>query len=598
MVDIKSAQEVLRRYKAGKSNLERRIVDNEQWFKLRHWEQAAGSRSKNPGDPEYASAWLLNCITNKHADAMDNYPEPVILPREEGDRAAAEQLSAIIPTVLEMQRYEDTYDRMWWRKLKSGTGVTGVYWDKSAHNGLGDVAVKSVDVLNLYWEPGVDDIQASRNIFYVSLMDNDLLQETYPQLSGKLGGGEEITKYIYDDSVDTSDKSMVVDWYYKRKVGTRTVVHYCKYVGDDVLYASEEDEELADVGFYAHGKYPFVIDTMFRVEGSPAGFGWLDVCKDPQLYIDKLNQVLLKNAIVGARRRWWVRADAGVNEAEYADTNKEFVHYNGSNPQDSIMPIEQPELSGMYPAILASKVDELKETSGNRDFSQGGTTSGVTAASAIAALQEAGSKLSRDMIRSSYRAFSDVCWLVLELIRQFYTEDRKFRITGTSGEEQFVTFNASMIAARTQGTDFGQDMGYERPEFDIKVRAQKRNAFATAAQNEMAKEFYGAGFFDPMRADQALAALEMMDFEGKAQVQQRIQQNGTLYEQVQKLAQMVDTLTGGALSGGAAGGTASPSPAPTQAQNEALENGRLAANSREALAAQARERAQNVTGVK
>lgn len=597
MVDIKQAQETLRRYKAGKSSLEHRIVDNEQWFKLRHWEQAAGSRSKNPGDPEYASAWLLNCITNKHADAMDNYPEPVILPREEGDRAVAQQLSAIIPAVLEMQRYEDTYDRTWWRKLKSGTGVTGVFWDKNAHNGLGDVAVKSVDLLNLYWEPGVDDIQASRNLFYVYLADNDLLEEAYPQLKGRLGGGEEITKYIYDDSVDTSGKSMVVDWYYKRRVGTATVLHYCKYVGDDVLYASEEDPALNGQGFYAHGKYPFVADTMFRVEGSPAGFGWLDVCKDPQLYIDKLNQVLLKNAIVGARRRWWVRNDSGVNEAEYADTTKEFVHFSGVNPSDSIMPIEQPELSGIYPTVLASKVDELKETSGNRDFSQGGTTSGVTAASAIAALQEAGSKLSRDMIRASYRSFSDVCVLVLELIRQFYTEDRKFRITGPGGAEQFISFNAAQIAPRAQGVDFGSDMGYVQPEFDIKIRAQKRNAFATVAQNEMAKEFYGAGFFDPMRADQALAALEMMDFEGKAQVQQRIQQNGTLYEQVQKLTQMVDALTGGALSGGQPG-AAPLSPAPTQAQEQALQRTQPAGNSREALANQARERAQNVAGVK
>ena len=589
MVDVLKAQKTLEEYKRGKAHLENRVVDNEQWYKLRHWEQAG--KSANPGDPEPTSAWLLNCIANKHADAMDNYPEPVVLPREEGDRKTAQVLSSILPVILEEQRFEDTYDQMWWRKLKSGTGVLAVMWDKNAHNGLGDVAIKSVDLLSIYWEPGVNDINESRNVFVVTLQDNDLLEQAYPQLKDKLGGMPDARRYIYDDDVNTNDKSVVVDWYYKVRSGTVTLLHYCKFCGDQVLYSSEDDPSTAQTGFYAHGRYPFVFDTLFRVEGSPAGFGWLDVCKSPQMYIDKMGQVILKHSIMAARPRWFSREDGGVNEAEYADWSRDFVHYSGANPNDSIMPIQVPEMSSIYATILQTKVDELKETSGNRDFSQGGTTSGVTAASAIAALQEAGSKLSRDMLRSSYRAFQDVCYLALELIRQFYTEERKFRITGENGEEQFVGFSNRMIAPSAQGVEYGVDLGMGQPVFDIKVRAQKRNAFSTLSQNEMAKEFYSAGFFDPARADQALAALEMMDFEGKAQVQMRISQNGGMYQQLMQLTQIVNQLTGGALAQGTPGGGA-----PTQAQGNAITSD-AAANSRENLANQARDRARNQAGV-
>ena len=35
---VQAAQQILNRYKEGKANLERRIVENEQWYKLRHWE--------------------------------------------------------------------------------------------------------------------------------------------------------------------------------------------------------------------------------------------------------------------------------------------------------------------------------------------------------------------------------------------------------------------------------------------------------------------------------------------------------------------------------------------------------------------------------
>ena len=585
MVDVLKAQKTLEEYKRGKAHLENRVVDNEQWYKLRHWEQAG--KSANPGDPEPTSAWLLNCIANKHADAMDNYPEPVVLPREEGDRETAQMLSSILPVILEEQRFEDTYDQMWWRKLKSGTGVLAVMWDKNAQNGLGDVAIRSVDLLSIYWEPGVNDINESRNIFVVTLQDNDLLEQAYPQLKGKLVGMPDARRYIYDDDVNTNDKSVVVDWYYKVRSGTVTLLHYCKFCGDQVLYASEDDPSTAQSGFYAHGRYPFVFDTLFRVEGSPAGFGWLDVCKSPQMYIDKMGQVILKHSIMAARPRWFSREDGGVNEAEYADWSRDFVHYSGANPNESIMPIQVPEMSSIYATILQTKVDELKETSGNRDFSQGGTASGVTAASAIAALQEAGSKLSRDMLRSSYRAFQDVCYLALELIRQFYTEERKFRITGANGEEQFIGFSNRMIAPSAQGVEYGVDLGMGQPVFDIKVRAQKRNAFSTLSQNEMAKEFYSAGFFDPARADQALAALEMMDFEGKAQVQMRIGQNGGMYQQLMQLTQIVNQLTGGALAQGTPGGGT-----PTQAQGNAITSD-AAANSRESLANQARDRARN-----
>ena len=600
MPDIRKAAETLREYKQGKANLEARIKENERWYKLRHWEMA--TRSKNPGDPEPTSAWLLNSIANKHADAMDNYPEPVILPREEGDRANAERLSAIMPVVMERQDFENVYSRHWWRKLRCGTGIYGVFWDKNAENGLGDVSVRSVDPLSIYWEPGVNELEESRNLFVVTLEHDDLLLQRYPQLEGRLGDVTDAAQYVYDESISTEGQTAVVDWYYRLTDGTRTVLHYCKFVGETVLYSTEEDEALRETGLYAHGKYPFVCDTLFPVEGSPVGFGWLDVCKDPQMFVDKLDQAILKSAVMGARRRFFVRGDGKINEQEYADWSKDFVHYQGSGePQESIMPIELPPLNSVYVAVKENKVEELKETSGNRDFSQGGTSSGVTAASAIAALQEAGSKLSRDMIRASYRAFRNVCYLVLELIRQFYTEDRYFRIQGEAGAVEFVSFNAAMIAGRPQGAMFGADMGMAQPIFDIEVKAQKRNAFSTVAQNELAKEFFAAGFFNPQLSDQALACIEMMDFEGKQRVEQRIQQNGTMYNQLiemqQQMAQMTDIING--LTGGALGGMdGGQAPAqPTRQRAQAATTGGIPGNSREALAMKARERAQAVTEV-
>lgn len=535
---VREAEETLKAYKAGKANLEQRIIENEQWYKLRHWERIRAKKA-NPGDPEPASAWLLNCIANKHADAMDNYPAPSVLPREQGDEADAELLSAILPVVLEQNGFEQTYSDMWWYKLKSGTGVTGVFWNPMKNNGLGDIDIRALDLLNLFWEPGITDIQKSRHLFHVDLVDRDLLGSQYPFLGGAAAPTIDVAKYVYDDTVDTSKKAAVVDWYYKARAGGREVLHYCKFCNGEVLYASENDPAYAERGFYDHGKYPVVFDTLFPEAGTPAGFGYIDICKGPQLYIDKLDQAILKHAVMGARPRFFVRGDGAVNEGEYADWAKDFVHYQGSgDPRENVIPIEIPSLPEAYVTVRNLKVDELKETSGNRDFSQGGTSSGVTAASAIAALQEAGSKLSRDMIKASYRAFAKTNYLCIELMRQFYQEGRFFRVVGKQGEMKFMAFNARRIAQKPQGDDFGLDLGYRVPIFDIKVTSQKSSPFSTVAQNERAKELYGMGFFRPDLADQALGALEMMDFEGIEAVRERISQNGTLYERVQQMTQL------------------------------------------------------------
>ena len=545
---IQAANLTLNRYKEGKANLERKIVDNEQWYKQRHWEQMRDKKQTI----QPASAWLFNSIANKHADALDNFPSPNILPREEGDKAEAEMLTSIVPVILDQNDFEETYSEVQNYKLKTGAGVYGVFWDKSKLNGLGDISIQKIDLINLFWESGIMDIQKSRNVFHVELMDNDVLLGAYPQLQGKLGSATmDITKYIYDDKVDTTNKSVVVDWYYKKSFNGKTVLHYCKYVNDEVLFATENDPNFAERGWYDHGMYPFVVDPLFRIEGTIAGFGYIDIGKDAQAYIDRGNQAIMENVLSNARPRYFIRSDGSVNEEEYADTSKDFIHVDNNLGQDSILPVQGKPLPNICVEVINNKIDELKETTGNRDVSTGGTTGGVTVASGIAAQQEAGSKLSRNNNKGSYRAFRKICLMVIELIRQFYDLPRCFRIMGENGVARYVQYSNAGILPQSQGNDLGMDMGFRLPLFDIEVTAQKQSPYSKMSQNELALQFYSAGFFNPQMADQALACLDMMDFDRKHFIMQKISQNGTMYQMMMQmqqqmimLAQMVDASRG------------------------------------------------------
>ena len=525
---LRRARQDLNRYREGKANLERRVIENEQWYRLRHWEcirRGAGSQV------EPTSGWLFNAIANKHAEAMDNYPSPNVLPREEGDREKAQALGSILPVILQQEDFEDTYDRVMDDKLKSGTGIYGVFWDPEKLEGLGDISIRRVDILNLYWEGGITDIQQSRNVFYLRLWDNDLLLERYPQLEGKLSGAaEQGNRYVYDDRVDTADKSAVIDWYYKKRQGGKTVLHYCKFVGDTVLFATENEEDYRDRGWYDHGLYPFVLDPMFRTAGSPCGFGYIDVAKSAQEYVDRGNQAILQNLLANARPRHFIRADGAVNEEEYGDMTRDFVHVDGNLGEDSIKPISGKSLSDIYVTVIANKIDELKEVTGTRDVTTGGTVHGVTAASAIAAMQEAGSKLSRDSNMASYRAFRKVCLMAVELIRQFYDLPRAFRILGPQGGVEFITFSNAGLKPQDQGVELGVELGIRTPLFDIEISAEKQSPYSRLSQNEMAMQFYSAGLFDPARSTEALTALDMMDFNGKSALVEKVRQNGGRYQ--------------------------------------------------------------------
>ena len=149
--EVRRAAELLKKYRQGKVNLERRIIDNEQFWKLRHWPQMEKKgEGGNPGDPQPTSGWLVNCILSKHADAMDCYPEPTVLPREPGDRAEAAKLTRILPAILKKNQFKRTYSSAWWYKLKSGCAVYGVFWDAGKLNGLGAGDIPQLILVNIF----------------------------------------------------------------------------------------------------------------------------------------------------------------------------------------------------------------------------------------------------------------------------------------------------------------------------------------------------------------------------------------------------------------------------------------------------------------
>ena len=558
----KKALADLQVYVDGKKSIDNKATGNQQWWRLRHWTDIAGdSNEAIKAGLDVGSGWAINSLLNKHADIMDSFPKPNVLPREADDEEEAKILTEIVPAILDQNDYEQVYRTAAFDICIDGASIKGAFWDSTAHDGLGDISIRNVDVHNLFWKPGINDIQDSDKVYHVRLEDVDVARAKWPKIADKIGPQDSgrITKYIHDDNIDTTNCVEIVDMYYKvpamapvymegmDKDGKPTkvkihdvpkkILHLAIFVGDQLAWCSE-DEPGYENGFYEHGQFPFIIARLFPIKDSPWGFGYLDIMKRTQKDIDKLDQAIIRNAMMRARPRYWARKNANINIDDFADWNTEIIEVAAGELGDAVRKVDVDDVPAGAMNHLANKIDELKETSGNRDFSQGGVSSGVTAAASIAALQEAGSKMARDTNKELYRAERELYYMIIELIRQFYTEPRSFRTVGEKGDLRFIEYSNANIVDQDRLMPDGS-IRHVRPVFDIKVSAEKASPFSRAAQNETAKELYGMGLFEPERAIPALACIDMMDFEGKDKVKQQIQQNAIMLQQFQAAMQLI-----------------------------------------------------------
>lgn len=559
----------LHKYAEGKRAIDQKATENQEWWRLRHWGVITGETNEShkiSKDRSVGSAWAINSLLNKHADIMDSFPKPNVLAREADDEEEAKMLSSIVPVILEHNDYEGVYRQMGWDFTIDGAAITGVFWDSSKNDGMGDITISNVDVHNLSWRPGITNIQDSDVVFHVSLQDVDAVKASWPEFADVITpcNAGTVRQYLHDDHIDTSNMCEMINCYYKTFVYDpvymdsineetgeaervqvhevpRTVLHLAIMVGDEVLWCSENEPGYEN-GYYEHGKYPFVVRRTLPVKDSLWGFGYLDIMKNPQKDIDKLDQAIIKDAMQKANNRYWVKKNAAINKEAFSDWSEEIVEIGTGDIREQVGLIETGNVPTTAMQHLERKIDELKETSGNRDFSQGSTQSGVTAASAIAALQEAGSKLSRDINKELYRGSREEYYLIIELIRQFYDQPRTFRIQDEMGQTSYQSYSNENLKPTAEEVFPGGEIKHRKPIFDIEITAEKQSPFSRAAQNETAKEMYAMGLFHPENALPAMVCLQMMEFEGKDAVLQSIQQNSTILQQLQTAMQFISQM--------------------------------------------------------
>ncbi len=496
---FREMKETLKVYMRAKSEYDEHIVRNNDWYRKQYMENIRMSSDGEIISP--TTGFLFNALASKHADAMDAYPTVTLLERTPEGRAIAKKLSSVLPFELERTDFRKTYSRGWWYKLKHGAAAYGVFY----HPEEDAVKVSRLDILNICWAPGIEDIQDSPYLFTVTSVPKKDVEARYPEAKdGNLESDFQL--YRQGGSILEDGFVAVVDCYEKiRNSKGKEVVHLTKFCGDELLDSTYLHEETYERGLYDHGKYPIVMDVLYPIDGSPVGFGLVDIAKNPQSYIDKLDDIISRNALAAGKMRYMVKDNGGVNEEELLDMNQDLIHVAGGLGEENIRAFQTRALDPYIIEHRQNKIGELKEITGNRDVTGGGVSGNVTGFNAITALQSAGQKMMRDMVYESYTAFGEIMRMYVELMRQFYGEEHLFCVEDEAGERSFVRWlskEENMLLA-----------------FDVRLTPARPDDSRQETVNNLAVALFEKGFFDPERKAEAEIALRMMEFPGKVQVE-------------------------------------------------------------------------------
>lgn len=402
-------------------------------YLAKHWSSQRASWRPDP-----VVNYVAYVVDQKSPQLTNNKPTGLILPRGVGDEEAARLFTQATEVITERIDFDDKTVEVVQTGLLLGTAWYKVYWDNSLTGGSsklktlwkGDVAIDTPDPSNMYHDPQANTVDECRYIIYAVPKTTQWVKEKFGQ---KVPPDQVFETEIYDRPSKNQTDGMVTFYeYWYRKDGKINCVYAA---GGKVL------KEIKEV--YNHGRYPFVAFRPKKKRKSILGIGEPKNIVNNQKLLNKLIEMPTTNAMLTQNPIAIIDPTSGINASKW--TNKPGQVWPAKNPKDAVHWLQPPPLSNDYYKLTDMLTTYIERMAGVYDSMTGETPKGVTAAAAIQMLVEQGSIPIKGISNNLYSAIKDVYELMIELIKENYTETRYLRIED-EGEYRFVEFNAAQHA--------------------------------------------------------------------------------------------------------------------------------------------------------
>lgn len=538
---------VRRAYELYRVFRDKLLVEHEEMREarlMRQLRQAEKSRTAP------ASNTLNSCADNVIADQIDNMPEAKLVPEREETAQSAEELSDVIAYILYQARWPDTYQTIMEDAVITGTGIAQVCWDDDMEDGDGMVNVIPWHPEDFYPDPMYEDLQDGRACFKTTLTTVAWIEQHYPQARCYVKAdaetyGPQAANPAYETPYDDQPTTLLEFWYRTYDAQKRKYrVHMAQMAGQALLYSTELDygvERKGEYreGVYAHGQYPFVLYKYRKVFKKPFGTGLMHDYKDTQHAIDRYQKYIDDNARQSSIQRLFIRKGSGVNPDEVADFSRTIVEWEGSDISEAMQTVQAAPLNNQVYQIMQYQVDAMKQDCGQNQFSRGEGGMGVTAASAIQALQDAGGKITRWHTEQFKAAFRDMVVQILWVLSEYMEPERTLRIVG--GWDSTGNMMERMVTVRAPKTE-GDRMLH--PAYSVRVQVQRNNPLEIQLFNELLTQAAQvcAQSGQPMPPEVFIGLLQ--GYPNKSSILKAVQQTSAMHQQMAQMQQAIEAMQG------------------------------------------------------
>lgn len=489
---------------------------------------------------------LNSSIDNVIADQIDNMPEAIMVAERQETMDSAEEMTDVVGYVMYQADWDDKFQTILEDAVVTGTGIAEVFWDEDAENGEGMVNVLAWHPEDMYPDPMYENIQDGRAVFKTTHTTVAWVEEHYPHAKGYVREDE----YARQDDralveVPAGDQKVtLIEYWYKRYDAEKRKyrVHMAQLAGGALLFSSELDFHVGKKGeyregLYAHGQYPFTFYRYRKVPKQPFGTGLIHDYKETQETIDRYYKYIDDNARQSSVQRTFVRKNSGVNADQIADLSQTVIEWEGNDIREVMQTIQASPLNNQVFQMTQYLSDMMKLDSGQNQFSRGEGGLGVTAASAIEALQEAGGKISRWHTAIFKSAFKSMTEQILWVLSEYLDPKRKFLIVG--GWDSTGNMKDRLIQIKAPKAE-GDAL--PKPAYTVRVQVQKSNPLQLQSFNELLMKAAEvcAQSGQPLPPDVFISLIQ--GYPNKQGVLKAIRENSSMQEQMRQMAAQIEQL--------------------------------------------------------
>jgi len=426
-------------------------------------------------------SWLPDPVVNYVAYVVDqktpqltnNRPSGLILPTAKGDEPVAKLFTQVTDVISERVGLDEIITEVVPTGLLLGTAWFKVYWDNNISGGSaerlniwkGDVCIEAPDPCNIYHDPQAYKVEDCRYIIYAVPKTVEWVSEKF---NIKVDAENSFETEIYDRPSPSQAKNrvMLYEYWYKEKGG----IHCIYAAGGKIL------KRIMNV--YKHGRYPFVPFVPKTKRKSLTGIGEPKNIMSNQKLLNKFLEMLTRNTMLTANPILFVDTKSGIDANKFIAKPGVVQPVNNLGQTKAAEWFQPPQISRDVPMTIDKLIELIERMGGIYDAQTGETPAGVTAAAAIQMLVEQGSIPIKGIQRQLFNSIKNVYELMIELVKEFYTEQRYIRITDEQGNMDFQSF----VGAH-----------YAEIDLDVKVSAGASTPTSKAYIAQLGADLFKAG---------------------------------------------------------------------------------------------------------